>query len=141
MLQNFLHSFTKDTLQNSLRRLTIFDDMLVTDFIDKMLYVTQYTYQLSVRVLNVRLITNYFLFLFSISTFRLQKHILLFHENITNCNKICVQCLTFVHTSKIKAAVETNAQTKISEGCVTRNNLNFYLLFKSCQILSPANSC
>ena len=32
--------------------------------------------------------------------------------------------------------METNAQTQISGGCFTTNNLNFHLQLKSCQILS-----
>ena len=48
------------------------------------------------------------------------------HVKSVQCRvAVCVQYLSFVHISDLKTTLETNAQTQISGGCVTRNNTNF----------------
>ena len=44
--------------------------------------------------------------------------------DIAQCKGIYVQYLSFARKSDIKITLETNAQTKICGGYVTRNNLN-----------------
>ena len=99
--------------------------------------VTEYIKHLSVNsVLNVCIIKK----LFSCFSFKYK------HSDSSNIFYYFIKIWHNVNNIKtnntdIKITLETNARTQISGGCVTRNDLDFYLQLKSYHTLSPAYSC
>ena len=115
--------------------LTIFFVMLVIDVIGRMLLNTSINLLVN-SVLNVCIIKK----LFSCFSFKYK------HSDSSNIFYYFIKIWHNVNNIKtnntdIKITLETNARTQISGGCVTRNDLDFYLQLKSYHTLSPAYSC